>query len=107
MTPRRSARLALLLTLLASHFQSIITRFPVLPRPTKGRLSGPAIPGPYCLSTGGSPLQVSDSAQAQAPSPLSAQDLSTWSSTPQSPQTYTSPAFISLHDAIAPRPFGT
>jgi len=68
---------------------------------TNGRLSGPAIVVPYCLSTSGPPQQVSDSEHAQAPSSLSAQDLSTWSSSPHSSQTYTSPTFISLHDAIA------
>jgi hypothetical protein len=52
------------------------------------------------LSTSGPPQQVSDSAQAQAPSSLSAQERITWISKLQSPQTYTSPAFISLHDAI-------
>src|SRR5665647_3892684 len=57
--------------------------------------------GTYFLSASGSPQQESGSEQEQAPSSLSAQDLSTWISSPQSAQTYTSPVFISLHDAIA------
>ena len=57
--------------------------------------------GTYFLSASGPPQQESGSEQEQAPSSLSAQDLSTWISSPQSAQTYTSPAFISLHDAIA------
>jgi hypothetical protein len=52
------------------------------------------------LSTSGPPQQVSDSAQAQAPSSLSAHERITWISRLQSSHTYTSPAFISLHDAI-------
>jgi hypothetical protein len=54
----------------------------------------------YCFSTSGPPQQVSDSAQAHAPCSLSAHERITWISKLQSSQTYTSPAFISLHDAI-------
>jgi hypothetical protein len=52
------------------------------------------------LSTSGPPQQDKDSAQAQAPSSLSAHEWTTWISRSQFSQTYTSPAFISLHDAI-------
>jgi len=65
------------------------------------RASSDTASGRYCLRTSASPQQVSGSEQEQALSSLSAQDLSTWISSPQSAQAYTSPAFISLHDAIA------
>ncbi len=56
--------------------------------------------GLYRLSTSGPPQHESDSAHAQAPSSLSAQERTTWISSSQFSQTYTSPAFISLHAAI-------
>ena len=59
----------------------------------------------YCLSTSCSPQQESGSEHEQARASLSAQDLSTWSSSPQSSQTYTSPTFISLHDAMTSTSF--
>jgi len=43
---------------------------------------------------------VSDSAQAQAPFSLATHERITWISKLHSSQTYTSPAFISLHAAI-------
>ena len=55
----------------------------------------------YFLSTKGPPQQDMDSEQAHAPSSLSAHEWMTWISRLQSSQTYTSPTFISLHDAMA------
>ena len=84
-------------------------RFPAMPsyrhprRQAEGFESAalPASLSVYCLSTRGPPQQDIDSEHAQAPSSLSAHEWTTWISRLQFSQTYTSPTFISLHDAIA------
>ena len=76
--------------------------------PWRSHSDGSRLPSRSCsyfLSTSCSPQQESGSEHEQAPASLSAQDLSTWSSSPQFSQTYTSPTFISLHDAMTSTSF--